>query len=496
MARRLALLLALLAAVVSAVPAAAAAKLPKNFLWGVATAGFQGDMGPGAPNDPNSDWWAWVRDPENIQQKRVSGDLPENGGSQWTNYKTDIALARKRLNANAYRLSIEWSRIFPRSTEGATTMAELGALADHSALQHYRQVLTAIRAAHMTPFVTLNHFTLPLWLHDPIGARNAFASAGPDDTPPSFPNAGWLDPRAPGEFAKYAGYVAAKLGKLIDYYSPINEANVVAVQGYLNVPGIFASWFPPGVFNYQAVISVLMNEARANAAAYNAVKAQDATARVGLVQHFIAFRPKRPGQRLDRVGAQHADYLFNRTFVDAAIKGDYDANADGVIQPSEHHPELAHKSDYIGINYYRTGDATGLAQPLSKSIPLYDFIPKVEYTKNDCPSTCSDLGWNISPASLRSLIPALGKRYRLPMYITENGIADRRDRLRAKYIRDHVRAVRQAVRAGADVRGYFYWSLEDNLEWSDGYGPHFGLFTKARRMRPSAKVFRAETGRR
>src|SRR6478672_6245965 len=106
MARRV-LTLALLVAAVYAGPAAAAPKLPKNFLWGVATAGFQGDMGPGAPNDPNSDWWAWVRDPENIAKKRVSGDLPEQGGSQWTKYKQDVSLARKKLNANAYRFSIE-----------------------------------------------------------------------------------------------------------------------------------------------------------------------------------------------------------------------------------------------------------------------------------------------------------------------------------------------------------------------------------------------------
>ena len=492
MARRFPMLTLFVAAVL-ALPATAGAKLPKNFLWGVATAGFQGDMGPGAPSDPNSDWWAWVRDPQNVQQKRVSGDLPEQGGSQWTKYKADAALARNKLNANAYRLSIEWSRIFPRSTEGATTTAELDALADPSALAHYRAQLQAIRAAHMTPFVTLNHFTLPIWLHDPIAARNAFAGVGPDDPPPSFPNSGWLDPRAPTEFARYAGYVAGKLGDLIDYYSPINEANAVAVQGYINIPGVFATWYPPGVTNYRAVVDALFAQAAGNAAAYDAVKAQDPTARVGLVQHFIAFRPKRPGQRIDRTGTQHADYLFNRTFLEAAVNGDYDANADGVIDPAEHHPELAHKADYLGINYYRTGEVTGLPQSLSKSIPLYDFIPKVEYTKKDCPSTCSDLGWNISPGSLRSLIPALGKRYRLPMYITENGIADSRDRLRAKFIRDHVEAVRSAVRAGSDVRGFFYWSLEDNLEWSDGYAPKFGLFTKPRKMRPSAKVFRAET---
>ncbi|MFL5840905.1 MAG: family 1 glycosylhydrolase [Thermoleophilaceae bacterium] len=488
--------LALLSVLAFAAPASAAPKkLPKGFLWGVATAGFQGDMGPRAPNDPNSDWWAWVRDPDNISKKRVSGDLPENGPAQWTHYKQDVALARKKLNANAFRFSIEWSRIFPNTTEGATTKGELDAIADQSALRHYRAELSAIRKAGMTPFVTLQHFTLPIWLHDPIAARNAFAAIGPDDPPPAGAG-GWLDPRTEREFAKYARYVAGKLGDLVDYWAPINEPNVVAVQGYLNVEGVFASWYPPGAFNYSAVVEALMAQARGNAGAYDAIRAADPTSRVGLVEHIIAFRAARGGQRSDRRGAAHADYLFNRTFLDAAIKGDYDANANGVIDAGEGHPELAHKADFVGINYYRPGLVTGLPQPLSKNIPLYDFIPKVEFARSECPHGCSDLGWRIEPAALRGIIPVIAQRYRLPLYITENGIADARDSRRAAYIRAHIRAVREAVRAGSDVRGYFYWSLEDNLEWADGYAPKFGLFTKARRMRASANVFRAETLRR
>ena len=490
MARRI-IVLAFALLLAAASPASAAKKLPRSFLWGVATAGFQADMGPGAPNDPNSDWWQWVRDPQNVQKHHVSGDLPENGPAQWTNYKKDVALARNKLNANAYRLSIDWSRIFPTTTQNANSIADLDSIADQGALSHYRDVLTTIRAAHMTPFVTLDHFTLPIWLHDPIAARTAFQNVGPDDPPPA--TGGWLDPKAPAEFAKYAGYVAAKLGDLIDYYTPLNEPNVVAVQGYLNVEGVFANWFPPGVFNYQAVFAALIGQAHANAAAYDAVKAEDPTARVGLVQHFIAFRPAKNGSRQDRQGTQHADYLFNRTFLDMAVKGDYDANADGTITPDEQHPELAHKADFIGINYYRTGLVTGLAAPLSKSIPVYDFIPKIDFTKKECKGRCSDLGWKIDPAALRSVISNTGQAYKLPLYITENGIADARDKKRGDYIRSHVQAVRQAVRAGADVRGYFYWTLEDNLEWADGYAPKFGLFTKARKMRASAKVFRAET---
>jgi beta-glucosidase/6-phospho-beta-glucosidase/beta-galactosidase len=450
-------------------------------------------MGPGAPNDRGSDWWAWVRDPDNIAKDRVSGDLPEQGPAQWTHFKQDVALARDKLHANAYRFSIEWSRIFPHSTEGATTMGELDAIADQSALAHYRAELTAIRKAHMTPFVTLVHFTLPSWIHDPIAARNAFAGVGPDNPPPTgFGPAGWLDPRTVTEFAKYAGYVAAKLGDLVDYWTPLNEPNVAAVEGYLNVPGVFAEWFPPGAFNYSAVIEALINQAHANAAGYDAIKKADPTSRVGLVEHMIAWRPARPSNTSDRRGAQHADYLFNRVFLDAAVKGDYDENANGTIDAGESHPDLAHKADFVGVNYYRPGTVTGLPQPLSSHIPLYDFIPRVEYSKKDCPTTCSDLGWQIFPAGLKDTIDEAA-RYKLPVYVTENGIADARDRLRAKYIRDHVNAMKQAVRRGADVRGYFYWSLEDNLEWAAGYGPKFGLFTKNRKMRASAKVFRALT---
>jgi beta-glucosidase/6-phospho-beta-glucosidase/beta-galactosidase len=486
----LAAIVLLAVALLAAAPSASAArKLPKGFLWGVATAGFQNEMGPGSPSDTGSDWWVWSHDADNIAAHHVSGDLPENGPSGWTSYAKDVALASRTLHANAYRMSIEWSRIFPRSTAGAQSIAELDPLADQSALAHYRAQLTAIRKAGMTPFVTLQHFTLPLWIHDPIAARNAFKGLGPDDPPPTgFGPAGWLDPQTAVEFGKYAGYVAAKLGDLVDYWMPINEPNVVAVQGYLNVAGVFASWFPPGVFSFRSVLQVLTQQELGNAAAYDAIKKQDPTSHVGVVQHMIAFRAAKPGSALDRRGAQHADNLFNRAFLDAAIKGEYDANGDGAIDASERHPELAHRADFVGVNYYRAGTVTGLDKPLSAAIPAYDFIPKVQYSKKDCPSRCSDLGWEIRPAGLRDAIRTAAD-YRLPVYVTETGIADARDRLRPMYLRDHAMVIRDAVRAGADVRGFFHWTLTDNFEWADGFGPKFGLFTRARKPRPSAMVF-------
>src|SRR5262245_33790170 len=180
---------ALLAALLPAAPAVArvAAPFPEHFLWGAAIAGFQSDMGVGAPNDPGSDWWAWVRDPDNVSDGRVSGDLPETGPGFWNLYASDAKLAKKTLKLNAFRFGIEWSRIFPTSTAGVDVSGGIGqaqlealdALADQTAIAHYRDVLEALRARGLDPLVTVNHFSLPLWLHDPIAIRDAFVGVDP-----------------------------------------------------------------------------------------------------------------------------------------------------------------------------------------------------------------------------------------------------------------------------------------------------------------------------
>src|SRR5262245_29130464 len=213
MTRRMLLVVVALCAVA---PRAGAAVLPfpEGFLWGTAISGFQSDMGVGAPDDLDTDWWTWVRDPANIAAGRVSGDLPEDGPGFYTRFKSDARLARRRLKNDALRLGIEWSRIFPTSTaavdaSGGFTpgvLAALDALADQDVVAHYRAVLQALRKRGLTPMVTLNHFTLPLWLHEPLAVRDAFlAVTNPSDpVPAGLVRAGWLDPAIVDEFAKLA----------------------------------------------------------------------------------------------------------------------------------------------------------------------------------------------------------------------------------------------------------------------------------------------------
>jgi beta-glucosidase/6-phospho-beta-glucosidase/beta-galactosidase len=491
------------------------ARFPGGFLWGQATAGFQSEAGAGANTDRHSDWWVWSHDPQNVAAGRVSGDLPEDGPGAWALYRRDAKLMHS-LKANAFRMGIEWSRIFPRSTAGVdasggitpAVLEQLDAVADQDAVAHYRAVLKEVRKRHMEPFVTLNHFTLPLWIHDPIAARNAFFTAFLDaPLPTGFGPAGWIDPGIAPEFGKYAAYLGWKFGDAVDLWAPINEPLVAAVSGYVNLPGL-AGGFPPGALNFRGAITAALDEVRANAAAYDQVKAWDrgdadrdgSPAQVGLVHNMVAFTPWDATKPLDVRGTQNADYLFNRLFLNAAVKGEVDADADGTISPGERHPELAGKADFVGVNYYFRGRVTGLSFSFSGVIPIINFAPTTGYrtpqnpSAPECPTECSEFGGEIYPEGFREVLNEAGG-YGLPLYVTENGIADSNDDQRPQYLVRHLAALHQAIDDGVDVRGYFHWTLVDNFEWAAGYYPKFGLYsydpaTLRRTPRPSATLFR------
>ena len=480
--------------------APARADFPPGFLWGTAISAFQTEMGDDpASNDTGSDWWVWTHDADNIAGNKVSGDLPEDAGGFWDRYRRQARrYARRGLSSNALRLSIEWSRIFPTSTASVDASAgitqavleQLDALADQDAVKHYRRMLFRVRGLHMQPFVTVNHFTLPLWIHDGIAARDAFVGVPPDQPPPTGFAGGWLDATTAEEFAKYAAYVAWKFGRYVDYWAPINEPLSVATGGYANIPGVVGTNFPPGALTYVGLLQVVINMMEGQRVAYDAIKQWDlrdadrdgTAANVGAVLNLVHFEPLTPGNAMDIAGAQHASYLYNRLFPNAIFNGDVDANANGTIDVGEHHPDLVGHADFFGLNYYFRGKALGLGTPVTPSIPLFDFLPITEYYTPErpvgapCPTTCTDFGWEIYPPGLREVLAIAGS-YGRPVYITENGLADADDDQRPAYLVQHLAVLEQAIADGvADVRGYFHWSLMDNFEWARGYFPKFGLY--------------------
>lgn len=507
-------------------PAAAnatpAEKFPKGFMWGVAGSGFQTEMGGGPANsDRGSDWWAWVRDEQNIASGHVSGDLPENGPGGWSDgFARDIRLARG-LRLNTWRMGVEWSRIFPSSTAGvaegrtitAADLQALDALADQDAVARYRKIISSARGAGLRPLVTLSHFTLPLWIHDPVAVRDSLAGRGADDPlPADLPaRSGWLSDTTPAEFRKYAAYMGWKFGDLVDWWAPLNEPMVVAVGGYVNVPGAYASWFPPGANSYTGSRKAIETMVAANAAAYDELRANDRTdsdrdgrpTRIGLVHNMIHFVPSDSKKPADVTSTRHADQVFNRTFPNAVINGFLDRNVNGKAEPGEKDPSMAGKADFLGVNYYFRGRITGLGTPLSTNIGLLDFLPRVTYrwalnpSGPPCPTTCSDFGNEIDVAGFGSVLREAAT-YKRPLIVTENGIADSSDSKRPKFLVQSLHQVyRQAAKRSrsAPLIGWMHWSLTDNFEWSAGYAPKFGLYSYSpqsleRTARPSAGVVR------
>ncbi|MFL6083585.1 MAG: family 1 glycosylhydrolase [Mycobacterium sp.] len=459
---------------------------PDDFHWGVAHAGFQAEGGPGSPVDPNSDWYKWVHDPIN-QLLGITHGVPQNGPGTYVDYDSDAVLAADKVNGlgmNTFRMSVEWSRLFPNSTAsvdisdegGGVTLADLqalDALANQAEVAHYRAVFASLRLHGLEPLITVNHFTLPTWVHDPITARPLIQLVLPVEA------AGWLSPNTPVEFEKYAAYVAWKYGDQVDNWATLNEPFPPVLTEFLAIPGLVPNW-PPGVIRPDLASTFLVNEAKGHVAAYDEIHKWDTTvaragqpaAFVGFTNNMIPARPANPVSPLDVQAADAWNSYYNRWFPNAVIDGWVDANFDGIKQASEVHPEFMNKVDYMGVQYYGSQPMQGFGFAPIPGFPLLQGLP----VRCDASSpTCSDFNQPTDPGGFREVLDVAAS-YGKPLWVTENGIADDDDSKRPSYIVNHVAVVQDQIAHGMDIRGYTYWSFVDNLEWSNGYDLEFGLY--------------------
>jgi beta-glucosidase len=304
--------------------------------------------------------------------------------------------------------------------------------------------------------VTLLHFTLPGWLADRGGL-----------TAEDFPE----------RFAAFAAEAARRLGPQVTLWCTVNEPNVQMYQGY--VAGIW----PPGLQDREQAARAFAGLVRGHAAAGAAVRAADPDARVGAAINLIAFDPLRRWWLPDWIGAREADRGFNWAFYDSVKRGSVTLSLAGFPELDEPVDGLAGSADWFGLNYYRRNvvrfspGEPGLVELLQGPGPL------------------SDAGVEVYPEGLLRLMRRVWDRYRLPIIVTENGVADSTGVLRPAYLRGHAYAVARAVAEGIPVEGYFHWSLTDNFEWAEGFDARFGLYrvdyaTLERREGPGAVEFR------
>ncbi len=424
-----------------AAPPTSLSAFPPGFLWGAATSAYQVEGSPLADGAGPSNWHRFTHIPGNV----TAGHTGDVACDHWRRWPEDVAWMR-RMGLGAYRLSVSWSRILPGG-RGAVNRA---------GLDGYARLVDALLEAGIAPMVTLFHWDLPAALDD---------------------RGGWTNPDSARWFADYAAVLFEALGDRVPLWATLNEPWVIVDGGYLHgtmAPGHRSPFEAP-----RAAHHLLL----AHGAAVQAFRGSGARGSIGIV---VNLEPKdaasdRPE---DVAAAARADAQMNRHYLDALFLGRYpDELADIYGEgwpgfPAADFARIGEPIDFVGVNYYSRG--------LTVDDPTA-WPTRARTVRNEA-AEYTALDWEVYPAGLTRALRWVRERYtKLPLYVTENGCAlpepavlppgTRRldDPRRVAYLRDHVAAVRDARMAGVDVRGYFAWSLLDNLEWGHGFTKRFGL---------------------
>jgi beta-glucosidase len=406
---------------------------PVGFLWGSATSAHQVEG-----NNTNNNWWAWEQEPGRIVQRHKSGAACDWWGGRW---REDFDRAAE-TGQNAHRMSVEWSRIQPTPDQW-----------DENALDRYRDMARGLVERGLTPLITLHHYSDPLW----------FAEQG-----------GWENDTAPERFERYVAKVVDALQEYVTLWITINEPNGVLAHGYI------LGDYPPGKRDIPSAIRAGNNLVRAHARAYHAIHRVQPHSRAGYAHLYTGFHPSKTWSPLDRFAAGMQFRLLNDVFPHALV--------DGVARwplRRAQIPEARGTQDFLGINYYSIFDVA------------FDlFRPEEAFGRRSYPAG-ADLGdVGMYAAVPVGMLEALkwGLQFKIPLMITENGIDDSEDKLRPRYLIQHLHQVWRGVNFNWPVKGYFFWSLVDNFEWASGWTARFGLWeldteTQARRKRPSAELY-------
>jgi beta-glucosidase len=413
-------------------------EFPRNFLWGAATSAYQVEGSPLADGAGPSNWHRFSHTPGRVHD----GETGDIACDHYHRYADDVALLR-RLGINAYRFSVSWSRVMPRG-RGAVNPA---------GVDFYDRLVDALLANGIEPMVTLYHWDLPAAL-DEVG--------------------GWLNPEIAKWFAEYAAVVFRKLDGRVKLWTTLNEPWVSTDAGYLHgvhAPG-HRSAFEAPIASHRLLL--------AHAEAVRAYRAEGRH-RIGLV---VNLEPKYAASNdaADLAAVARADAYMNRQYLDPVFLGRYPEELAEVFGeawprwPADDFALIRQPIDFLGVNYY----TRNITRFDARAWPLR-AAPVVQKR-----ATRTETGWEVFPAGLTRVLTWVKERYgNPPVYVTENGAAffdppsldgDRvADPLRVDYLRKHLTAVHAAIEAGADVRGYFVWSLLDNFEWSAGYSKRFGI---------------------
>jgi len=448
---------------------------PQGFEWGAATAAYQIEGAAVADGRGPSVWDTFSHTPGKVR----GGDTGDIACDAYHRYREDVALMAS-LGLSAYRFSISWPRIQPY---GRGPVNERG-------LDHYRALLDELGEHGIAAAVTLYHWDLPQALQD---------------------EGGWAMRDTAERFAEYAAVVASALGDRVTRWITLNEPQVVASHGYRT--GEHA----PGLRDASAAAAATHHLLLGHGLAAQAVRAAAPGAPVGITFDLHPVRVLgEQGSDLAEQGRAITDANLNGLFLEPVLHGSYPARGrPGLLPPADliaagDMETISQPLDFLGVNYYsavylRAGDPADLRRTEEPS--RFGAPGVVEVRPDRLERT--PMGWIVDPEGLYEVLMRLSKDAPgLPLFVTENGCAaedyvnpggEVNDVERVRYLHRHLDAAARAVKDGANLAGYFVWSLLDNFEWAWGYQKRFGIvfvdFGTQRRIPKASARFYADVAR-
>ncbi|MGE0214726.1 GH1 family beta-glucosidase [Mycolicibacterium sp.] len=451
------------------------AEFPTGFVWGVATASYQIEGAVTAGGRQPSIWDTFSRKPGAMH----NGDNGDVADDHYHRYREDVALLAD-LGVTHYRFSLAWPRLQP---DGKGAINAEG-------LDFYARLVDELLGHGIAPWVTLYHWDLPQALED----------AG-----------GWPVRDTAARFAEYAALTHEKLHDRIRHWTTLNEPWCSAFLGYA------AGAHAPGRTEPAAALAAAHHLLLGHGWAVTAMREQDPGSQLGITVNLSPVSPA-TGDPADVEAARRVDAVSNRIFLDPLLRGRYpdDVRADvaavsdfGFVRPGDE-AVIAVPLDFLGVNYYfRAVVQANAGAPVDDPhARAWVGSTDVQPVRTGLPTTA--MGWEIDPSGLYDVLTWVHRDYGpVPIYVTENGAAfddtvsgdgTIPDHDRIAFLDSHFRATLGAIADGADIRGYFVWSLLDNLEWAYGYSKRFGLIhvdyaTQTRTPKDSARWFAGVTRR-
>jgi beta-glucosidase len=396
------------------------------FLFGVGTASHQNE------GNNNNNWNDW----------EIKNNLERSGiaCNSWTNYRDDIQKI-KEINCNAYRFSLEWSRICPSENQ-----------VDISAIKHYNTIIEECLINKIEPIVTLHHFTRPLWFDKKYGGLHS-----------SFFIIKFLD---------YIKQLTNYLGEKIKYIITFNEPVLECLNGYIR------GTRPPGYKNdFDNMFKALCNVLTAHAATYKLLKNRFSNIKISFSKNIVHFKKQYTYNIVKNYLETSLIDSFNWNILNAVFTGEFSLgiNIPGIIRKfTKTSCVWKDTIDFLAINHYNVG--------YFKINFLHKNPIDIILNNPSCHTINNILDWEVDKKSMGVILDKIHTRYGcFPVMITENGACGEHEEDtegQKLILYNHLASIVDHHTIHNNIIGYIWWTLQDNFEWDDGYAPKFGLYTR------------------